>query len=203
MRRILRSISFPLTVLGVAASLLTGIQRTLACACCTNDGQRNVSVAKFDAGKREEINQLRFGPVANLWLGEADVDSVTGIATPSASYNLNVKQTRDRLVFMFRDEAGHAGALSIVAPATISIFEVDTRDIPDSVRGPSLYKEWKLTTKVAATGIFLPSSGALQRVTLIVQGRGNSCTSSSDFTHWTLVVAGPMANFSFIGELMR
>ena len=33
--------------------------------------------------------------------------------------------------------------------------------------------------------------------------RGNSCTSASDFGHWTLVMQGPKANYSLFGDLKR
>jgi hypothetical protein len=60
----------------------------LACACCTNPGQRNVDVVALDATKRETLEALRFGDEARLYLGEADPDSVAGIASPSAAYAL-------------------------------------------------------------------------------------------------------------------
>jgi hypothetical protein len=40
-------------------------------------------------------------------------------------------------------------------------------------------------------------------LTLIVQGRGNSCTSAGDFSHWTLVMQGPKANYSLFGDLVQ
>jgi hypothetical protein len=145
---------------------------------------------------------LRFGPIARLFLGEADLESVKGISAPSATYDLKVSQARDRLEFALRDQSGRSGTLTLAIPDRISIFEIDPRDASDGGQGPSLYKEWKLTSKVAATGPFAVSVGPNQFITLVVQGRGNSCTSSSDFTHWTLMVAGPRANYSLLGELV-
>jgi hypothetical protein len=34
-----------------------------------------------------------------------------------------------------------------------------------------------------------------------MQGRGNGSTSSSDFTHWTLVMQGPKGNYTLFGNL--
>jgi hypothetical protein len=45
--------------------------------------------------------------------------------------------------------------------------------------------------------------GDSQRLTLILHGHGNSCTSSDHFTHWTLVVSGPKARYRLFGELIR
>jgi hypothetical protein len=38
---------------------------------------------------------------------------------------------------------------------------------------------------------FQPGIAPRQIVTLILQGGCNSCTSSMDFSHWTLVMQGP------------
>jgi hypothetical protein len=103
--------------------VLGGPAPALACACCTNEGQRNVATVALDSGKREEIESLRFG-------GEDDVDGIEGIATPSGSYALTAKWRDDQLEFSFRDSLGHTGTLSLTRPNTVSVFEVDPRDRP-------------------------------------------------------------------------
>jgi hypothetical protein len=175
----------------------------LACACCTNPGQRNVDVVALDATKRETLEASRFGDEARLYLDEADPDSVAGIASPSAAYALKAAWQGGQLVFSFADGHGHTGTLALDVPGKISIFEVDPRDAPDQGTGPALYKEWKLTGKVAGSGVFAAGAGPKQLLTLIVQGRGNSCTSAGDFSHWTLVMQGPKANYTLFGELVR
>jgi hypothetical protein len=67
--------------------------------------------------------------------------------------------------------------------------------------GPTLYKEWKLSAPAAGSGV---SAGHRPRqiLTLILQGGGNSCTSAGDFTHWTLVMQGPKANYTLFGDLV-
>jgi hypothetical protein len=178
------------------------ISPVLACACCTNEGQRNVATVALDSGKRQEIETLRFGGKATLFTGEGDVEGKEGIATPSGTYKLSAKWLEDRLVLSFRDAAGHTGTLSLARPSTISVFEVDPRNRPDRGTGPSLYKEWKLSAPAAGSGVFAPGIGPRQILTLIVHGGGNSCTSSIDFTHWTLVMQGPKANYTLFGDLV-
>ena len=78
----------------------------------------------------------------------------------------------------------------------------DTAAILASGQGPALYKEWKLSGPAAATGVFEPGGGPRQVLTLILQGRGNSCTDASDFSHWTLVMQGPKANYTLFGDLV-
>jgi hypothetical protein len=174
----------------------------LACACCSNEGQRHVATVALDSGKREEIESLRFGNTATLFTGEGDVDGIEGIATPAGSYVLAAKWQADRLVLSFRDAGGHTGTLSLARPTTLSVFEVDPRDRPDKGQGPRLYKEWKLSAPAAGSGVFQPGIAPRQILTLILQGGGNSCTSGIDFSHWTLVMQGPKANYTMFGDLV-
>ena len=82
------------------------------------------------------------------------------------------------------------------------MFEVDPRGRPDKGQGPKFYKEWKLSAPAAGSGVFQPGIAPRQILTLILQGGGNSCTSGIDFSHWTLVVQGPKANYTMFGDLV-
>jgi hypothetical protein len=190
--------------LGIALTLfiLAYAPAAFACACCTNEGQRNVATVALDSGKRQEIESLRFGPKATLFTGEGDPEGIEGITTPSGSYSLVAKWQDERLVLSFRDNLGHTGTLSLVRPETVSIFEVDPRDRPDRGHGPRLYKEWKLSAPASGSGVFSPGIAPRQILTLILQGGGNSCTSAIDFSHWTLVMQGPKANYTLFGRLV-
>lgn len=109
-----------------------------------------MNVEALDQSKRAPLEELRFADAAKLYLGEADPDSVAGIADPSSSYALKVAWEGNAILFTLKDEQGHAGTLVLELPDKISIFEVDPRDAPDQGTGPSLYKEWKLTGKSPA-----------------------------------------------------
>jgi hypothetical protein len=50
--------------------------------------------------------------------------------------------------------------------------------------------------------VFHPGGAPRQILTLILQGGGNSCTSAVDFSHWTLVMQGPNANYTLFGDLV-
>ncbi|CAN7753570.1 hypothetical protein LJR220_002433 [Bradyrhizobium sp. LjRoot220] len=189
--------------LALAFYLLGQTSSALACACCTNEGQRNVATVTLDSGKQQEIESLRFGDKASLFTGEGDVEGIQGIATPAGSYKLSTQWREDRLVLSFRDAASHTGTLSLTRPRTVSVFEVDPRDRPDRAHGPTLYKEWKLSGPASGSGVFQQGIARQQILTLILQGSGNSCTSSIDFTHWTLVMQGPKANYTLYGNLVR
>ena len=187
----------------LAPAVMPGqLSSALACACCTSEGQRNVATVALDSGKREDIESLRFGDKATLFTGEGDVDGINGIATPANSYRVTAKWQADRLVLSFRDAKGQTGTLALVRPSTLSVFEVDPRDRPDKGHGPGLYKEWKLSAPASGSGVFQPSIAPRQILTLILQGGGNSCTSAIDFSHWTLVMQGPKANYTLFGNLV-
>jgi hypothetical protein len=193
-----------LLLLGCATACAAASSGAYACACCTNTGQRNVAVYTLENFRRAEIDLVRFGPEARLYTGEADPEMIKGIATPSSRYALGVAQQEDRWVFSFRDSKGRSGSLTLVLPKSVAVFEVDPRrGEREGGLGPALYKEWRLTSPAAGTGIFAPGMGRGQLVTLILQGHGNSCPSAADFTHWTLVVSGPVAGYHFFGELIR
>ena len=191
-----------LSTSGAALLALAAWSDAFACACCTNTGQRAVGVVPFDMSKRSQIEQLSFAAPAQLYTGEAEPQDVKGITTPSSRYEVNAAWEKDRLVFAFRDEAGRSGTLALQRPGTISIFEVDPRDEPDHGQGPSLYKEWRLTARAAGTGVFSAGLGPSQQLSLIVHGRGNSCTSADHFKHWTLQMQGRKASYKLFGDLV-
>ena len=174
----------------------------LACACCTHEGQRNVGTIMPDAGMRQQVESLRFAGKAKLYTGEGDLEAIEGIATPSDDYDITAAWRDNRLTFSFRDKNSRTGTLALAWPKSIAVFQVDPRNGSDAGQGPALYKEWKLSAPASATGVFARGAGPRQTLTLIIQGQGNSCTDASDFSHWTLVMQGPKANYTLFGKLV-
>lgn len=189
----------------VAVFALAQSGMAAACACCTSTGQRFVESVKIDQYRMSVVRELRFAKATNLFVGEAEPADVKSIANPSEKYSLAVTQQKDRFVFTFRDDKKNEGTLTLALPDAISVFEVDPRDPerPGGPNGPTLYKEWRLTAPFSGTGIFKAGNGGYQRITLIVHGRGNSCSDSSQFTGWTISVYGPLGNYLFFGELEK
>jgi hypothetical protein len=189
---------------GIVLSLPVGVDGAWACACCTNTGQRYTGVQKLDANRRGQLDELKFSAAATLYTGERDTTDIKGIATPASDYELHVAQEASRWVFDFHDRSGRTGTLTLPMPDTISVFEVDPRTDPrEGGTGPALYKEWIVSAKVSGTGIFAAGVRGNTRVSLILHGSGNSCTGPESFSHWTLEVKGPNADYTFIGELVR
>ena len=185
-----------------AAVTMIGMSPALACACCSFTAQRSVGVQKIDSRITAQLEQLYFRGAAKLAFGERDDHPIPGLDAPVEDFTVTVTRLKDRITFALRDAKDRAGTLSLVRPQTISIFEVDPRDTVDSGTGPSLYKEWTISTNAAGDGIFRSSTGPNRRISLVLHGRGNSCTDASDFKHWTLEVHGRGApSYTFYGEL--
>lgn len=199
---IFRRLRFCIAVSFLLATLaLTAAAPVQACACCSQAAWRRVETEKLSSHHLDEINQLRFAKTARLMMREADDDAVNGVANPEENYDLAVTRTKDRWTFSFHDKKGRTGTLALALPKSISIFEVDPRHGKDEGHGPVLYKEWKLTAKATGNGLFRATVGPNQKLTLVLHGRGNGCTSAEQFTHWTLLVHGPLDTYTMYGAL--
>ena len=183
---------------------ITGSGSALACACCSNEGQRYVETDKIDAYATGLLDELRFASAAHLYTGEADVENIAGLGAKSRDFQLAVTKSDKSWLFDFKDEGG-GGTLVLALPDRVTKFEVDPRD-PDtgaSGTGPVLYKEWRLAGTPRGTGMFVGATGGKQQATLILQGHGNSCTDASHFNAWTLVLHGPKGTVTFYGDLAK
>jgi len=188
---------FAAAVLVITATT-AGLSPALACACCSFVGQRSSYVTKFNT----QLEPFNFRSPAQLVLGERDDHPIPGMEAPVEDFMVTVARLKDRISFSFRDTKDRAGTLSLVRPQSIAIFEVDPRDTVDHGLGPNLYKEWTITSTMAGDGIFRRSTGPNRRITLVLHGRGNSCTDSSSFNYWTLQVHGRgTPAYTFYGEL--
>ena len=191
-----------MTILAAIAFVLASQAAVLACACCSYVAQRTVDVQKIDKRISTELAKLRFRDAAKLVIDERYDEAIQGLDEAVEDFFMKVAWRSDRITFSLRDQKGRTGTLSLVKPQMISIFEVDTRDAPETNAGPNLYKEWKITTNVAGDGMFARSAGPNRRITLVLHGRGTSCTEAEDFKHWTLLVHGPkVQTYTFYGEL--
>jgi hypothetical protein len=189
-----------LLALAPLVALLAYAPDSRACACCADPGERIEATNPLQDYEKAQLARVRFGKKARLYLNAAGLDVVTGISTPSEAYALALARQGDRWTFTLRDAAGHSGTLAFDLPATVEAFFVDPHDGLSDATDPVLFKEWRLTAPLTGTGIF--SAGAAgATVRLILQGRGNGCTSAEQFTAWTLIVSGPKARYTLHGSL--
>ena len=175
-----------------------------ACACCSEPGQRVESVGKLEGYEKGEIEKLRFGKKARLYMtaaGAQGVLGVQGVADTTDAYELTQRRAGDTWTLSFKDGKGRTGTLAFTVPTHIESFFVDPQD-GKAGTDPVLYKEWRINASVATTGIFASAAApGAPMIRLVLQGRGNSCTSVDQFTSFTLIVSGPSARFTFFGAL--
>jgi hypothetical protein len=182
----------------------------LACACCTSDGQRRVASGMIDDYAADQLAKIRFAANAELFTGEEDAETIKGIKVKSGSFLLLASRRGKEWIFAFTDNAGGAGTLTFTMPGTLARFEIDPR-MPKQDAGkesgrtysePVLYKEWRLSAPVRATGMLADPARGDQKITLVLHGRGNSCTEAAQFTAWTIILeSGKTANTIF-GQLL-
>lgn len=183
-------------------ALLAHASDARACACCSEPGQRIEGTAPLQAYEKAELARLRFAKPAKLYLTAAGFDGVSGIRDPSETYETALVRQGDVWTFNLKDPKGNTGSLTFTLPAKMESFFVDLREgAQPPTTDPVLYKEWRLTVPLTATGIFKPGAAAGLTARLILHGRGNACTSAEQLKAWTLVVTGPKASYTLLGAL--
>lgn len=190
------------TTVALLALAASGSRPAEACACCSNDGQRNVQTQDVDAYAAGILADMRFDATSHLYTGEGESDG-GWMMSGTPDFRLSVTKTEKTWAFEFVQDGPARGTLTFALPKTVSRFEIDPRQ-PNAASnglGPVLYKEWRLTAPARGSGIFEDVTGGDQQVTLILHGRGNGCTDASQFTAWTLVLHGPKLTTSFFGTL--
>jgi len=193
-----------LALLLAAAAALAMPAGARACACCTELGQRLETTGPLRDHERAELERVKFAGTSQLYASAAFPDDVKGIADPTEKpYNLRSSREDGRFVLDLVDANGKAGQIALPV-RRLTRFEVDTRDetAKDRGLGPALYKEWRIEGEARLSGTFAAGGNrALAR--LILHGSGNSCTDSSSFTHWSLVVTGRGVRFTLLGALEK
>jgi hypothetical protein len=193
-----RIILYTISFISAIALFLINPANAHACACCATAGiwsEYTDSLENYDV---EQLNQLQYSPTAKLVVGAAGFATIKGLASESETYTLSHSKNNRSWNFHFTDTKGKAGNLSFSLPPQKTEFGTDFYDKP--VADNRLYKEVRLTGKLAGNGIFASGINNDSRYQLILQGRGNYCLNSDDFKHWILEISGPQSSYSFYGS---
>jgi hypothetical protein len=193
-----RIILYTISFISAIALFLINPANAHACACCATAGiwsEYTDSLENYDV---EQLNQLQYSPAAKLVVGAAGFATIKGLASESETYTLSHSKNNRSWNFHFTDTKGKAGNLSFSLPPQKTEFGTDFYDKP--VADNRLYKEVRLTGKLAGNGIFASGINNDSRYQLILQGRGNYCLNSDDFKHWILEISGPQSSYSFYGS---
>lgn len=190
------SLFFTLICLSVPAMAWT-------CACCAEPGQYSISTRKPGAAELEILRDLRFS-TANLFTNAAYPDNIKGINPLGENYFINGAFQNRVWRLNFKDDKNRTGMLEIPLSATMVEYMADIFDRQENSE-PILYKEWRFKFRVSrGTGIFQRGLGGQQPASeyfLVLQGKGNNCTSAQDFHKWRLEITGKKASYAFYGKL--
>ena len=193
-----RIILYTISFISAIALFLINPTNAHACGCCATAGtwlEYTNSLENYDVA---QLNELKFSPAAKLVVGAAGLEENKGIADPSETYTLSHSKNNRSWNFHFTDTKGKTGNLSFSLPPQKTEFGTDFYDKP--VADTRLYKEVRLTGKLAGNGIFASGITNDSRYKLILQGRGNGCLNPDDFQHWILQISGPQSSYSFYGS---
>lgn len=199
----LRAPIFPYLAALIASTSLS--TQALACACCSDTGQRIEQTQQTDSYSRDELAAVRIAPQARLYADAGFPDTVSGIQDPLAdAYAVTVTKRPAEWQFDIVDAKGRKGSLLFPLPKQFTRFEVDTKGLsaPDTGNGPVLYKEWRMHGITKLSGI-LAGNGVWAHARIIMHGEGNACTAAPNFTNWTLSVTGKDIRFRFLGTTLR
>lgn len=192
----------------VTVSLLSG--NIVACACCAEPGTRVNYTGRTDQFIRNLVKEIKFSDEATLYMTEAGFDGIKGLAplreedadtfgvidfTSIGSYTGRAWQ------LTIKTPKGSSAMYSLPVPLRYTEFKVDIHDEEDRPNGPWLYKELRFGGLVTATGFARAGAVRNTKFELVFSGRGNGCNNPEDYTHWSLEVNGPRADYSFFGKL--
>jgi len=193
-----RIILYTISFISAIALFLINPANAHACACCATAGEWLEYTNSLENYDVEQLNELKFSPAAKLVVGAAGFATIKGLASESETYTLSHSKNNRSWNFRFTDTKGKTGNLSFSLPPQKTEFGTDFYDKP--VADNRLYKEVRLTGKLAGNGIFESGINNDSRYKLILQGRGNYCLDSDDFKHWILEISGPQSSYSFYGS---
>lgn len=183
-------------------TLLLLPSRVWACACCAYPGEYQINFDKPDTYQLSLMKRMRLGTTAYLFSSE-DPDEGQGLSHAADSYSLSGSLVGNMWKLTFRN-GDESGTLNLPLPAKMlrcAADIYDERTFGGDSRKPLLYKEWRFEGKVDGTGFFKAGIVAPTKYFLVLQGRGNSCDTAENFTHWRLKITGKKANYAFYGEL--
>ncbi len=190
-----------LIAFALAATILLFPSDSFACACCADAGFYSISSRKPDNYELGELRKIQF-VTANLYTTPAYPDNIKGINPLNKSYTLTGLLQGNAWKFNFKDEKNKLGTLNLFKPISMVAYMTDLQEEVNSGLGVKLYKEWRFKYKVSSgTGIFQKGIAPTTEYFLVLQGRGNACTSAADLTNWRLEITGKKANYAFYGKL--
>ena len=172
------------------------------CACCAERGFYSVTTKKPDQYTLDELKKLKFSQT-KLYTDASYPDTIKGLAPLADSYTATGTLSGNLWKFIFKDDKAKTGNLNLAKPVSMVEYMVDQTPLAGESAGETvLYKEWRFKYNVGSgTGIFQSGIAPKTEYFLVLQGKGNVCTSADQFETWRLEVTGAKANYAFFGKV--
>lgn len=172
------------------------------CACCAERGHYSITTKKPDQYALGELQKLKFSE-ATLYTDAGYPETIKGIKPLGDSFTINASLSGNLWKFIFKDDKAKSGTLNLAKPISMVEYMVDRTPLAGESSGePILYKEWSFKYNVSGgNGIFQSGIAPKTEYFLVLQGKGNVCTSADQFESWRLEVTGAKAKYAFFGKL--
>lgn len=187
----------PIVLCGVLIGL--SAQAAYPCACCFDPGERRDVASSVDPFVLEDLDRLRLGPVATLFVTSCDIDCVQGLANPQYDYAISTQHDGLTWQITFASPDARGGSLQMQLDQIVHLFSTDFDPITGGP-APKLYKEWRFDVAVRGSGDFAAVTPDIP-AQIVFSGFGNRCDMMEDFGHWRLQVQGGDVDFALFGAM--
>lgn len=171
------------------------------CACCAERGHYSLTTKKPEQYALGELKKIKFDS-PQLYTDAGYPETIRGIKPLGSNFTVTASLTGNLWKFLFKDEQSKSGTLNLAKPLSMVEYMVDqTPNAGESAGEPVLYKEWRFKYNVGGgTGIFQSGIAPKTEYFLVLQGKGNVCTSADQFESWRLEISGTKAKYAFFGR---
>lgn len=173
------------------------------CACCAEQGHYSISTRKPDQYILDELKRLKLES-PKLYTDAGYPETIKGINPLGGSFTGNGSLSGNLWRFVFKDDQAKSGTLNLAKPISMVEYMVDQEPLTEfePARMVTLYKELRFKYRVTSgDGIFRSGIAPKTEYFLVLQGKGNVCTSADQFESWRLEVTGTKAQYAFFGKV--
>lgn len=194
---------FFLVLAAVVAVFPPDLSASPLCACCAEQGHYSITTRKPDQYILGELKKLKL-ELPKLYTDAGYPETIKGIKPLGDSFSLDASVAGNLWRFIFKDNQSRSGTLNLAKPLSMVEYMVDQAPLTDGepARMVMLYKEWRFKYNVASgNGIFQSGIAPKTEYFLVLQGKGNVCTSAEQFESWRLEITGTKARYAFFGKV--
>ena len=177
----------------------------VVCACCVAAGTWASGTARLSPEILSEIGRINLGADARVSY-DAPGANTDRAPVPAQALTYRIRHLRPNRgwTIELRDAArgAAAGHFAFTIPDRGNVYASDV-PLPDGrlQDGQLLYKEWRLSGPVKATGVAAFAGRNALTFDLVLQGWGTRCPDAAHFTRWLFRVRGRNLDMTLSGKL--